>query len=568
MVICWRPVLVRYGARIIVNDITPERAETAVTKLQQEGIKAIAAPFNVTHKQDIEAAVEHIEKDIGVIDVLINNAGIQRRHPFTEFPEQEWNDVIAVNQTAVFLVSQAVTRRMVARQAGKVINICSMQSELGRDTITPYAASKGAVKMLTRGMCVELARHNIQVNGIAPGYFKTEMTKALVEDEAFTSLAMQTYACRTLGRSPGAYWRCGVSLVKKPPTLLTDICCLSMAVCWLPSDQGNTTQRVSAAILALIRETNMPLIIIAAGVALLLVLMIGFKVNGFIALVLVAAVVGFAEGMGAQDVLHSIQNGIGGTLGGLAMILGFGAMLGRLISDTGAAQRIATTLINTFGKKRVQWALVITGLIVGLAMFFEVGFVLLLPLVFTIVASSGLPLLYVGVPMVAALSVTHCFLPPHPGPTAIATIFEANLGTTLLYGLIITIPTVIVAGPLFSKLLARFEKAPPEGLFNPHLFSEEEMPSFWNSIFAAVIPVILMAIAAVCEITLPKTDAVRVFFEFIGNPAVALFIAIIIAIFTLGRRNGRTVEQVMDIVGESIGAIAMIVFIIAGGGRV
>lgn len=190
---------------------------------------------------------------------------------------------------------------------------------------------------------------------------------------------------------------------------------------------------------------------------------------------------------------------------------------------------------------------------------FEVGFVLLLPLVFTIVASSGLPLLYVGVPMVAALSVTHCFLPPHPGPTAIATIFEANLGTTLLYGLIITIPTVIVAGPLFSKLLARFEKAPPEGLFNPHLFSEEEMPSFWNSIFAAVIPVILMAIAAVCEITLPKTNAVRVFFEFIGNPAVALFIAIIIAIFTLGRRNGRTVEQVMDIVGESIGAIAMIV---------
>ncbi|ENS2685013.1 gnt-II system L-idonate transporter [Escherichia coli] len=310
----------------------------------------------------------------------------------------------------------------------------------------------------------------------------------------------------------------------------------------------------------------MPLIIIAAGVALLLILMIGFKVNGFIALVLVAAVVGFAEGMDAQAVLHSIQNGIGSTLGGLAMILGFGAMLGKLISDTGAAQRIATTLIATFGKKRVQWALVITGLVVGLAMFFEVGFVLLLPLVFTIVASSGLPLLYVGVPMVAALSVTHCFLPPHPGPTAIATIFEANLGTTLLYGFIITIPTVIVAGPLFSKLLTRFEKAPPEGLFNPHLFSEEEMPSFWNSIFAAVIPVILMAIAAVCEITLPKTNTVRLFFEFVGNPTVALFIAIVIAIFTLGRRNGRTIEQIMDIIGDSIGAIAMIVFIIAGGG--
>jgi Gnt-II system L-idonate transporter len=140
---------------------------------------------------------------------------------------------------------------------------------------------------------------------------------------------------------------------------------------------------------------------------------------------------------------------------------------------------------------------------------FEVGFVLLLPLVFTVVASSGLPLLYVGVPMVTALSVTHCFLPPHPGPTAIATIFEANLGTTLLYGMIITIPTVIVAGPLFSKLLTRFEKAPPEGLFNPHIFADHEMPGFWNSIFAAVMPVILMAIAAVCEITLPKGNSAR-----------------------------------------------------------
>lgn len=121
----------KYGAQIIVNDITPERAEAAVAKLQQEGIRAVAAPFNVTQKQDIDAAIDHIEKDIGPIDVLVNNAGIQRRHPFTEFPEQDWNDVIAVNQTAVFLVSQAVTRRMVERQAGKVINICSMQSETG-----------------------------------------------------------------------------------------------------------------------------------------------------------------------------------------------------------------------------------------------------------------------------------------------------------------------------------------------------------------------------------------------------------------------------------------------------
>ncbi|MEA9392370.1 gluconate:H+ symporter [Acerihabitans sp. TG2] len=310
----------------------------------------------------------------------------------------------------------------------------------------------------------------------------------------------------------------------------------------------------------------MPIIIIALGVILLLILMIKFKVNGFIALVFVAAVVGVAEGMKPLAVIHSIQSGIGGTLGGLAMILGFGAMLGRLISDTGAAQRIATTLIQFFGKERIQWALVITGLVVGLAMFYEVGFVLLLPLVFTIVAASGLPLLYVGIPMVAALSVTHCFLPPHPGPTAIAIIFNANLGTTLIYGLIIAIPTVIISGPLFSKLLKKFEKEPPAGLFNPKIFTEQEMPGFFVSLIVAITPVILMALAAVAEMTMPKDDTLRLLLEFIGNPAVALFAAIVLGIFTLGLRNGRHIGQVMDILGDSIAAIAMIIFIIAGGG--
>ncbi|WP_067703966.1 gluconate:H+ symporter [Erwinia sp. ErVv1] len=310
----------------------------------------------------------------------------------------------------------------------------------------------------------------------------------------------------------------------------------------------------------------MPITFIVLGVILLLVLMIVFKVNGFIALIFVSAVVGVAEGMTPLAVIASIQKGVGGTLGSLALILGFGAMLGRLVSDTGAAQRVATTLIAAFGKARLQWALVVTGLIVGLAMFYEVGFVLLLPLVFTIVAAAQLPLLYVGVPMVAALSVTHCFLPPHPGPTAIATIFGANIGTTLLYGLIITLPTVIIAGPLFSRFLKSFEHSPPEGLFNPKIFEEHEMPGFWTSIFAAVIPVILMALAAICELTMPKENALRQFFEFVGNPAVALFISVVVAVLTLGLRNGRKMEEVMDICGSSIAAIAMIVFIIAGGG--
>ena len=164
--------LAQYGAEIIINDLSAPRADDAVMKLRDEGATAHAAVFNVTDAEAVEEAIANIEAHLGPIDVLFNNAGIQRRHPFTEFPVQEWNDVISVNQTAVFLVSQAVAKRMVDRQQGKIINICSMQSELGRD--------------------------NIQVNGIAPGYFNTAMTRTLVEDKAFTD-----WLCK---RTPAARW--------------------------------------------------------------------------------------------------------------------------------------------------------------------------------------------------------------------------------------------------------------------------------------------------------------------------------------------------------------------------
>ncbi|WP_067706131.1 gluconate 5-dehydrogenase [Erwinia sp. ErVv1] len=190
--------LAAHGAEIIINGTSAERAEKAVIQLREEGYRAHSAVFDVSEAPAVEKAIQMIEKDIGPIDVLFNNAGIQRRHPFTEFPLEEWNQIIATNQTGVFVVSQTVAKRMIERRAGKIINICSMQSELGRDTITPYAAAKGAVKMLTRGMCTELARYNIQVNGIAPGYFDTPMTKALVENTEFSD-----WLCK---RTPAARW--------------------------------------------------------------------------------------------------------------------------------------------------------------------------------------------------------------------------------------------------------------------------------------------------------------------------------------------------------------------------
>lgn len=310
----------------------------------------------------------------------------------------------------------------------------------------------------------------------------------------------------------------------------------------------------------------MPLLIVALGVLVLLILMIKLKVNGFISLIFVALLVGVAEGMQPSNVLKSIENGVGGTLGSLVLILAFGAMLGKLIADNGAAQRIASTLINKFGKKNIQWAMVITGLIVGLTMFYEVGFVLLIPLVFTVAAATELSLLYVGVPMAAALSVCHCFLPPHPGPIAIATIYHANVSMTLIYGLIIGIPTVIVSGPIFSKCLKKFEREAPKGLFTPKIFKEEELPSFATSILTAIVPVILMALSAITEMTLPNTSVVRKIFTFLGDPAMAMFIAVIVGIFTLGICRGQNISKIMDMLAESITGIAMIILIIGGGG--
>ncbi|WP_020078822.1 gluconate 5-dehydrogenase [Klebsiella aerogenes] len=190
--------LAEYGAEVVINDRTQQRADAAAQVLIDKGYRASGLAFDVTQAGEVKQAIAEIEAKLGAIDILINNAGIQRRHPFTEFPEEEWDQVIEVNQKGVFLVSQQVAKYMMVRRRGKIINICSMQSELGRKTITPYAASKGAVKMMTRGMCVELAEYNIQVNGIAPGYFATEMTSALVNDAEFSAWLYQ--------RTPAARW--------------------------------------------------------------------------------------------------------------------------------------------------------------------------------------------------------------------------------------------------------------------------------------------------------------------------------------------------------------------------
>ncbi|WP_430906163.1 gluconate:H+ symporter [Maribacter sp. 2-571] len=310
----------------------------------------------------------------------------------------------------------------------------------------------------------------------------------------------------------------------------------------------------------------MPLAIVIIGIVLLFILIAQFKLNAFISFVLVSLFVGVAEGMDVIAVVDSIQTGLGKTLGGLIMILGLGAMLGKLVADSGAAQRITTRLVATFGKKNIQWAVVLTGFIVGIPMFYTVGFVILVPLVFTVAAATGLPLIYVGLPMLASLSVTHGYLPPHPAPTGIAVMFKADIGKTLLYGIIVAIPAIVIAGPLFSRTIKNIKASPLKEFLNPKVLTEEEMPGTFISIFTALLPVILIGIAAIFKVVLPEGNGMLQFTEVLGNPVIAMLCSVLVAIYTLGLARGKKMQEVMRSVSTAVSGITMVLLIIAGAG--
>ncbi|MGB5172020.1 MAG: gluconate:H+ symporter [Eudoraea sp.] len=310
----------------------------------------------------------------------------------------------------------------------------------------------------------------------------------------------------------------------------------------------------------------MPLLIVLIGIVILFVLIARFKLNAFITFIIVSLFVGIAEGMSLEKLIGSIQNGIGNTLGFLVMILGFGAMLGKLVADSGAAQRITTGLVSKFGIKNIQWALVLTGFIVGIPMFYSVGFVILIPLVFTIAATTKLPLLYVGLPLLASLSVTHGYLPPHPAPTAISIMFNANLGKTLLYGIIIAIPAIIFAGPIFSRTIKNIKATPLKEFVNPKVFKDDEMPSMSVSIIVALLPIFLIALATICELFLDHSFILYPLIAFLGSPAIAMLIAVLVAILALGIGRNKKMVEVMDSIASSISGITMVLLIIAGAG--
>lgn len=308
------------------------------------------------------------------------------------------------------------------------------------------------------------------------------------------------------------------------------------------------------------------LVIVLTGIVVLVLLIGYFKLDTFISFILVSIGIGFAEGMDPITVSQSVQTGIGSVLGFLVIILGFGAMLGKIVAESGAAQRISGSLIAAFGEKYIQWALVLTGFIIGIPMFYSVGFVIMVPLVFTVAAATKLPMLYVGLPMLSALSVTHGYLPPHPAPTALVVDYGADLGMTLLYGIMVAIPAIILGGPVFSSTVKKYKPKPLKGFYNDKIFSEEEMPSLGISVFTALSPVILLGFTTILKFFVDEDSLAGTIVYTLSDPVIAMLIAVLIAIFMLGIFRGTTMREISLQINESIRSIAMILLIIAGAG--
>lgn len=267
----------------------------------------------------------------------------------------------------------------------------------------------------------------------------------------------------------------------------------------------------------------MQLLILGAAI-LLLVILIVKKLNPMLALLLVSVLTGLSLGMPVGKVIASINSGIGGTLGSIVMVLALGAMIGKLAEESGAAQKLVYVLTSWFGIRHIQWAILCTGLLAGIPLFYNAGFVVLIPLVFALAKTTRLPLLYVGLPMVAPLSVTHGFLPPHPGPVALAGILGANIGPLLLYGFLLTVPVSIIAGIVYPRLVtSRGDAAAQELVLEAD--GDKDLPSTLKSFIVVLSPVFLIAAGTIGAYT--TKGAVRSAFQFIEDPTIALLLSLL-----------------------------------------
>ncbi|MEO8885750.1 MAG: gluconate:H+ symporter [Mucilaginibacter sp.] len=308
----------------------------------------------------------------------------------------------------------------------------------------------------------------------------------------------------------------------------------------------------------------MALIIVFLCVLSLILLITWARINTFLAFLLVSTMAALLLGMPVNKIVGSISKGIGDTLGSLVIIIVLGAMLGKLVASSGAAQKIASVLKIFFGPKYVTWAMTITGFIVGIPLYYNVGFVLLIPIIFSVAYNYKLPLVYVGLPMLASLSVMHGFVPPHPSPTALVVQFHADITKTFFYGIIIAVPAIVIAGPLFAATLKNLKSN--SVIAQPQEMADDELPGITNSIFSSLLPVILIGITTLIAKFSGNHPRIQEIVMFLGDANIAMIGTIFIATYSLGVAQGKNVGQVMECYTEGVKDIAMILLIIASAG--
>lgn len=261
----------------------------------------------------------------------------------------------------------------------------------------------------------------------------------------------------------------------------------------------------------------------------------------------------------------TIHKGMGDMLGSLIIVILAGSMLGKLVAETGAAQKIATSLMAIFGQSYLQLALMITGFVIGIPLFYNVGFVLVFPLIASVVYRYKLPALFIAMPMITALSVTHGFLPPHPSPSALVAQLNASMSVTLLYGVMIAIPTVLIAGLLFSKTLKNIP-ATVLKTFQKEGMPDDQLPGLLNSMMTSLLPVLLLGVMSLIDFSIDEGSAVKNITKFLSGSSIVMLVSLCIGTYTLGISRGLKISYLMDIYADSIKDVMMIILIIGGAG--
>lgn len=304
-----------------------------------------------------------------------------------------------------------------------------------------------------------------------------------------------------------------------------------------------------------------------AGIFLLLFLVIRTKLHAFVALLLVSLLVGIAAGMPLNEVIESIQNGMGGTLGFVAVVVGLGAMFGKMLEVSGGAERLAATMISKFGEDKAQWALGVTGFIVAIPVFFDVGFIILVPIVYGLARKTGKSLLHYGIPLLAGLAVTHSFIPPTPGPIAVAELVGAELGWVILFGVIAGIPAMILAGPVFGRFIGKkIHVEIPDYMELEQKEYDKDLPSFGMITSLILIPLVLILLNTLSGVLLEEGNMLREILTFLGHPFVALTIATLLTFYLLGTKRGYSRQEVQDIATKALEPAGIIILVTGAGG--